>query len=177
MSYSEAFKARMVQKMTGPRAMTASELSGEIGVCQPTLSRWLRDATRVPGVTKKKKPAGRGREASQEVVKRRPQDWKPQQKLEVVLEAAGLSDSDLGEFLRRRGLHEAQLTKWREQLLEAAPDVFASRPKKKVASAESKRIRELERELRRKEKALAEAAALIVLKKKADAIWGDEEDD
>ncbi len=47
---------------------------------------------------------------------------------------------------------------------------------RKKASVEAKRVRELERELRRKEKALAETAALLVLKKKAAAIWGDEDD-
>jgi transposase len=49
--------------------------------------------------------------------------------------------------------------------------------KSKTASEDAKRIKKLERELRRKEKALAEAAALLVLQKKVQAIWGDEDDD
>jgi transposase-like protein len=107
---------------------------------------------------------------------KRPQDWSAEAKLQVVLEAAALSDDELGEFLRRKGLHDAQLEQWREQLERAAPEVFGSRRRAKV-SPEVKRIRELEKELLRKDKALAEAAALIVLKKKALAIWGDEDDD
>jgi hypothetical protein len=60
--------------------------------------------------------------------------------------------------------------------MEAATEALQSKSSRKKVSAEAKRVRELERELRRKEKALAETAALLVLKKKAAAIWGDEDD-
>jgi transposase len=95
----------------------------------------------------------------------------------VVLEAASLSEEDLGEFLRVKGLHQAQLDEWREQLTKAAAGVFGSSGRTRKTSPEAKRIRELEKELRRKDKALAETAALLVLKKKVDAIWGDVDDD
>ena len=91
----------------------------------------------------------------------------------MVVESRGLSDEDLGAFLRKEGLHQAQLEEWTA----TARSSLSARKGAKKASAESKRIRELERELRRKEKALAEAAALLVLKKRAQAIWGDEDDD
>jgi transposase len=48
---------------------------------------------------------------------------------------------------------------------------------KHTRSLEARRVRELEKELRRKDKALAEAAALLVLQKKVQAIWGDADDD
>ena len=105
---------------------------------------------------------------------KRPQDWTGKEKLAVVIEAAALSDEELGAFLRRKGIHEAQLKEWRQIVLsglEKPPSRFS-----KKSSAETRRIRELERELARKEKALAEAAALLVLKKKAQAIWGDEDE-
>ncbi|WP_396223948.1 hypothetical protein [Gemmatimonas sp.] len=95
-------------------------------------------------------------------------------KLRVVQEAAALDETALGALLRREGLQMADLTAWRqaaEQALEAKP----ARPKP-GASAEAKRVQELERELARKERALAEAAALLVLKNKAHAIWGDADD-
>ncbi len=91
----------------------------------------------------------------------------------MVVESRGLADEELGAFLRKEGLHQAQLDVW----LATARSSLSVRKGPKKASAESKRIRELERELRRKEKALAETAALLVLKKKAQAIWGDEDDD
>jgi transposase-like protein len=100
---------------------------------------------------------------------RRPEDWKPEERLRAVIEAAGLSDAELGEFLRRSGLHEATLAEWRGAALEALGT-------RKTSGKEAKRVRELERELRRKERALAEAAALLVLQKKAQAIWGDEDE-
>ena len=76
--------------------------------------------------------------------------------------------------MRRQGLHEAQLQQWRDQMLAGLEPMTVPRGKK---APEGKRVRELEKELRRKDKALAETAALLVLKKKAQAIWGDEDDD
>lgn len=104
---------------------------------------------------------------------RRPQDFTAHEKLAMVLEAASLAEHELGEFLRRNGLHEAHLEEWRAAALEGLGN--AQRHKK--TSPEAKRIRELEKELDRKDKALAETAALLVLKKKALAIWGGEDDD
>ena len=101
---------------------------------------------------------------------RRPQDWTAEEKLDVLIEAASLPDEELGAFLRRKGLHEAHLKEWRQTVLSG----LQKRPARaKKTTAEARRIKELERELHRKEKALAEAAALLVLKKKAQAIWGD----
>jgi transposase-like protein len=106
---------------------------------------------------------------------RRPQDWTAEEKLQAVIEAAGLSEAELGEFLRRQGLHETQLQQWRDEVL-AGLEQHPKRGSKK-SSPEARRVRELERELARKEKALAEAAALLVLQKKVRSILGDEADD
>lgn len=171
--YSEPFKEKMVQKMAGPNGRSATSLSEDVGVPQATLSRWLKQAGTVPAVSKRKttqkKRAG--------TTGKRPQDWSAEAKLQVVLEAARLSDDELGEFLRRKGLHEAQLEQWRKLVEKAAQEALETSRRRRGPSPEQKRIRELEKELLRKDKALAEAAALIVLKKKALAIWGDEDDD
>lgn len=106
--------------------------------------------------------------------RKRPQDRSPAEKLRLVAEASKLTDEELGEFLRREGIHQAQLDQWEEAIVGALGQQKRRSSKK---TAESKRIRKLESELRRKEKALAEAAALLVLKKKAQEIWGDEGDD
>ncbi len=163
MEYPEKFKAKMVQKLTAPWAPSATALSDEVGVPQPTLSKWVREAGRVGGMPKSKRT---------KTGSKRPQDWTAEEKLEAVVEGASLSADDLGTFLRGRGLHSTHLSQWREQLVAG---LKAKRSKK--ASAETRRIRELERELRRKDKALAETAALLVLKKKVQAIWGDEDGD
>jgi transposase-like protein len=102
---------------------------------------------------------------------RRPRDWPPEEKLQAVIEAESLCAEELGAFLRRTGLHEAQLQEWRTIILAG----LRGQPLRPSASAgaEGRRIRELEKELDRKDKALAETAALLVLKKKAHDIWGD----
>ncbi len=104
---------------------------------------------------------------------RRPEDVPPEDKLRIVREAAALSGSDLGAYLRREGVHEADVVRWRKEVDDAALAALSGRRQR---TAEQKRIRSLESELRRKEKALAEAAALLVLAKKARALWGDNED-
>lgn len=87
-----------------------------------------------------------------------------------MLEASRLAGTELGAFLRREGLHEATLREWKSSVLEALGP-------QKVSRADAKRIRELEKQLRRKDRALAETAALLVLQKKAQELWGDEDDD
>ena len=152
--------------MVGPRAVTASALAVEVGIHQPTLSRWLREARKIPGM------ANESQGSKDRTRPQRPQDWSPTEKLRVVVASMGLADTELGAFLRKEGLHKAQLDEWSA----AARASLSARKGTRKVSAESKRILELERELRRKDKALAETAALLVLKKKAQAIWGDEDD-
>ncbi len=171
MNYPETFKQKMVLRMSGAMAISANGLSEEIGVSQTTLSKWLREAAGIDSMTKR--VSGKSIKAK---VGKRPQDWTAAEKLEAVLEAALLSEQELGEYLRRKGLHEAQLEQWRLRVTDAAMEALQSRSTRKKVSAEAKRVRKLERELRRKEKALAETAALLVLKKKVAAIWGDEDD-
>lgn len=161
--YSEAFKANMVKKMMLPGGPTATSLSATTGISQPTLSRWLRDA-REKGVSASKPPSRSPR---------RPTDWKPADKLRIVAETEGLDGEELGAVLRREGLHEADLAEWRQ----AAMAALGCATKAAAGSGEARRVRELEKQLRRKDKALAEAAALLVLQKKVQAIWGDEDDD
>jgi transposase len=159
--YSEAFRSKMVQRMAGPEAISASRLSQEVGIGQPTLSKWLRQAEGRMGSVKLGSPPP---------PPRRLEDWSPEERLRIVLEASRLSEEELGAFLRREGLQEAVLAEWKAAALDAL------KPQRKP-SGDSKRVRELEKQLRRKDKALAEAAALLVLQKKAQAIWGDEDDD
>jgi hypothetical protein len=162
--YSKSFKSKVLQKMMGPSGRSATAVAAETGVPQPTLSRWLREAT--SGASEMSKPNSEQPSTSRP---RRPEEWTAEERLQVVTDAARLSEADLGAFLRTKGLHEAVLVEWR------AAAVAALRSPSKT-SPEARRVRELEKELARKEKALAEAAALLVLKKKVQAIWGDEDD-
>lgn len=167
MKYPQAFKDAMVKKLTSPGRPPTVELAEEIGVCKSTLSRWVREAATVDAMSRKKlKRTGM-----------RPDVRTPEEKLQLVLEASLLTDEELGAFLRANGLHEAELRQWQQ-------DALSGLSRQKAEPSQSKEIRELKKEIQkrdkeihRKEKALAEAAALIVLKKKADALWGVEDDD
>lgn len=168
--YSEAFKRKVLQRLLMPNGPSANQLSEEVGVAQSTLSRWLRDAATLEPVTKRRPPRP---SLNRPVAQKRPDDRSPDEKLQFVLEAGALSEADLGEFLRRHGLHEADLAAWRD----AARMGLSSGQSGPSRSGEGKRVRELEKELRRKDKALAETAALLVLQKKVRAIWGDGDED
>ena len=167
--YSAGFKARMIQRMAGPEGISASALSREVGVSQDSLSRWLREAsmaTPIMGSMAKKKPR-----------KGAPAGRTAEEKVRIVLEASALSEDELGAFLRREGIHEAQLKEWRAKVMAAATGALkAPHAKRSERTPEARKIKELERELHRKDKALAELAALLALKKKAQEIWGDEDD-
>lgn len=171
--YSEGFKARMVKRLAAPNAPSAAALARQVGVAQPTLSTWLREARTLPGM---------GKDPSEKVAKvppRSSRSWTAEEKLKIVMEAASVPDAELGEFLRRKGLHSAQIEEWRDLVAEAAQAALSSgkTSRRTRASKDTKRIRELEHDLRRKEKALAEMTALLVLKKKLDLLWGDGDDD
>lgn len=171
MLYTETFKARMVRRMLGPKAVSAQALSMEVGVPQPTLSRWLRETSSFRAMTRKEQNKAPP-QPEPAATARRPQDWTAAERLRAVAETLALDGEELGEYLRRAGIHREQLEQWR-----ADAQAALEQPRRRRPAAETKRIKELERELRKKEKALAEAAALLVLRKKVRALWGDEDDD
>jgi transposase-like protein len=171
MEYSKGFKERMVERMCGIDAVSATALSGEVGVPQSTLSRWLREAVCHDH------PDHFLESISTKVTampKRRPQDWTPEEKFQVVLESSSFTGEELGAFLRSKGLHESHLEQWRSQMLNGLHGKASGKKGKK--KRQSQEMRELRKELAVKEKALAETAALLVLKKKAQSIWGDEDE-
>jgi transposase len=167
MEYSRSFREEMVRKMLGPSGETATELARKAGVCQPTLSRWKREALQVAAM--KIEPR-----AEAERKPKSPQEWTAAEKMRLLSAAEGLGEAELGALLRREGVHQAQMNEWYEAARSALGG--GKRTQEKVGARAAKRIRELEKELARKEKALAEVSALLVLKKKAQAIWGDEDD-
>jgi transposase-like protein len=170
--YSEKFKLRMIQRLTSPNAPSATTLSREVGVPQPTLSLWLRRARRLPSMTRDRN------EGTNHSQPKSPKAWSAEEKYRVVVEAALVADADLGEFLRKQGLHGAQLEEWRRVAAEGAKAALTSGKKRvrEQPTIDPRHVRELERELLRKDKALAELAALVALKKKLELLWGDEDE-
>jgi transposase len=168
MAYADALRARMTRRLFGPNAVKISDLARESGIPQSTLSRWKLEADSITWVTTKTDEPVTG---PVEPVAKRPQDWTALERAQLVLEAAALSEQELGELLRRRGLHREQLDEWRASLEEAL-----SHPRSR-RTGEAKRIKELEREVAYKDKALAETAALLVLQKKLQLLFPAAEDD
>ena len=114
----------------------------------------------------------RNKNYSTETSRKRPQDWSLEEKLQIMLESSALSDKELGAFLRSKGLHEGMLKEWRA-LVKNALGGYKPRVKKSREHKEAeKKVRKLERELKRKDAALAETAALLVLKKKPRRFGG-----
>lgn len=151
-AFSLAFKQKMVEQLTGKDGVSARSLARETGISQETLSRWLRDARSLPLMPPRRHKS---------------KTWSIDEKIRVLAEAKKLSGAELTAFLEREGLLLAELEQWRLALDEEG----------RASIATTKRIHKLERELARKEKALAEAAALLVLKKKLDHLREDEDDD
>ena len=160
--YNQDLKAKVIQQALMPGAPSIAELARRVGLPHGTVWGWIQRAKLRDVSTSTKPPSC-------------PDDRKPEEKLRIVMAANGLSEQELGEFLRREGIHESDLAEWRRALQGAAMAALggASAPER----SEAKRIRELEAELRRKDKALAEAGALLLLQKKVRTIWGDADDD
>ena len=145
--------------MLPPNNVPLGQLAKEEGISQATLAKWRAEA-RAKGRLLPDANAG-------------PEGWTSRDKLAAVIETASMNAADLGEYCRRRGVYLEQLSVWREAC-ERANDwerAATSRITRETKD-DKKRIKELERDLARKEKALAEAAALMLLRKKAEAIWG-----
>lgn len=138
-----------------------AEVSKETGVAAWSIYQWKREA--------------RDGKLGTEGAQLRPNDRNPAEKLRLVIEGNCLEEERRGEWLREHGMHSEHLSAWEQELR----DIVTDRDQKlRTELAETKkRLKEKERELARKEKALAEMAALLTLKKKADAIWGDDEED
>lgn len=167
MQYTAAFKRRMIARMTGPRAMTATALAQEVGIAQPTLSRWLRDAGTVADMSD-----SHSRKPSKP---RTARDLTVEDRARILAQAVEASPDELGALLRSHGLTSADLDAWKDALGSVGQRL--RKPRKSEAEvAKDRQVRDLERELARKEKALAEAAAIIVLQKKVRGIWEDGDD-
>ena len=163
-SYTKEFKASVLKRLEQPTTDTITSLSEELGIPRTTIYQWIKNAkTDSTKTTINHKPANK---------------WTSEDKFHVVLETASLTETELAEYCRRKGIFVDEVKSWKEQCLKAN-QANAEDPKelKESLKAEKELNKKLERELRIKEKALAETAALLVLRKKADAIWGDPEEE
>lgn len=158
MRYTLEVKDSVVAKVMSRGDRTIGDVCSEVGVSPQTVGNWLRKRAMVAGM---KKP--------NEIKK-----WSAEDKLKALFETRSLTENDFGMYLRQEGLYSHQVTEWRADVLKSL-DEARTRPQVPKRDERDDRIRELEHDLSRMEKALAEASARMMLQKKVDLFWANRE--
>jgi len=158
--YQSGFKEQALRKVFARSSdRTVESIASDLNMNVGTLRGWMKNASR-----DEKNPPPKSAHAT---------DWTLAQRLLALHESHDLKEEALNAWCRERGLFAHDLTKWRSDF--CASPAAASREE----SLELRQLRQanqqLQRELNRKDKALAEAAALLVLQKKYRALWAVED--
>ena len=155
--YNESFRQQALEKVYARGSSTVNAVAADLNMSHGTLKNWMR-------ADKSSSQATAGLRS------KRPQDWSLAERLHMLLESHGLDDEALNACCREKGIFRHHLEQW-QAAFEAGAAV--------VNHAELRELKDLNkaltRELNRKEKALAEAAALLVLQKKYQALWEGED--
>ena len=155
--HSPEFKESIVQKITMPGGPTIMQLSEKTGIHHTSIRNWIKIYANNSSMKKSK-------------------EWSPEERLEVIIKTAKMSENELGEFLRASGLHSTELEEWKQLFYSTQKPV--GRPKLDPELVELRaKEKELSRDLKRKDKALAEMSARIILLKKSNLLFGGTEDD
>jgi transposase len=162
--YSEERKQAIIKRMAPPENTPVSQLVEETGISDCTLYTWRKEA-RMRGLV----VPGDGKNA---------EDWSSEDKFSVVLETATMNEAEIAGYCRKKGLYVDRIITWKQACMEANATSTEQKKESRASSFKDKReIQSLKKQLHRKDRALAETAALLVLRKKADAIWGEDEED
>jgi transposase len=154
--YGQAFKNKVLAKLLPPNTATLEQVSQEMGVSIDTLERWRAQSLTTPA---------------------RERAWSASSRLSAVITTAAMDEATRSAWCREHGVYPQELDAWRASATQALAAPEEARASPKETAADRRRIKELERELRRKDKALAETAALLVLSKKLEAIFHKGEDE
>lgn len=164
MAYTRRVKETAIKMMLPPQSMPLKRISESLGIPEVTLKKW-RAELRTNGhpVPSKDEPADK---------------WSSQDKFLIVVETLKMNESELSEYCRENGLFPDQVKSWQENCSNANADIPSQISELMQQDRETQReLKRVKKELQRKESALAETAALLVLRKKAEAIWGPSEDE
>jgi transposase-like protein len=150
-NYSREFKEAIVSKIVNRGNQTVAQVCEAEGIGKATAANWLKSAI-VPGMNKKNKK----------------KTWSPKQKLKAISETMSASEAEMGAYLRKEGLHSQQIKEWQDKAIASLGNL----PKPLGGKDErDELIAKLEKEILRKDKALAEASTLLILQKKVQLIW------
>ena len=171
--FNQSFKIQAVEKALNPNNSSSQKvMSQELGIGYSTLQKWIRQSReQVFDIQPESGFINTG-----EIMKeKRPQDWSPEEKLNRVTICSARSEEEINQLCREQGLYPHHINQWKADFL--SEKKVNGQPQSqafiKSLRAENKALK---KELNRKDKALAETAALIVLQKKVNAIWGNDED-
>jgi transposase-like protein len=163
-SYSKEFKEKMIIRMLPPNSEPVSKISKETKISVATLHNWKKSFTT----------------SDQSSISRKKTNvkWSSQDKFLIVMETASMNEIELSNYCRSKGLYVEQLKEWKSVCMQANGGVAeeASRLNKEM-KVKDKEIKSLEKELWRKEKALAETAAILVLRKKLNTLLGTDDEE
>lgn len=160
-SYSPELKEQMVRKMMPPRSQSVATISRETGISAPTLYAWKKHFRDQGFVVPSKST--------------QPDRWDSKAKLAAVIHTSLMNEAERSAYCREHGLYVEQLDAWKQAF--ESLDASGGAVDRSELLRERKKSHQLAKELLRKERALAEAAALLTLSKKARAIWGTDADD
>lgn len=152
--YSQKFKEEVVRKkLSGTPVL---ELTEQTGVSDVTIYKWLKNNV----------------SSFNQNNSRYPGNFTIEKKYNLLIESHSIADYDKGKWLRKNGVHSGHLKKWNEEIKQKMTTNKNDKQEIKKLKTENN---QLQKELKKKDKALAEAAALLVLKKKYQHLWEDEE--
>ncbi len=153
--YSEEFRASIAARLLPPNNARVADIVRETGVPKDTLYEWRTRYRNKQGVL----PSS-GQSTNQ---------YSADDRLAVIIETASFNEAELGEYCRRKGIYPVQIANWKASMVQG----LMSSPSKADREQNQKQVRtiqNLEKDLARKEKALAEVVALLVLQKKFQAL-------
>ena len=159
--YSQQFRNMILHKMIGPQKRKAADLAAEYGVSLATINGWKAKLNHGTLLVMDNETNSTERS--------------PTEKLMLLLEAYRIPQDELGEWLRRNGLHSQHLELWEQELKTLL--TTTSNVQGKDLKLAHKRLKEQEKELAKKDKALAELTTIIALQKKTALLFEEREDD
>jgi transposase-like protein len=169
-SFTDSFKIQAIEKaLNRQEGISIKDVAENLGIGHSTLQKWIRQA--------KNQQLNQPLDGESNAVtkEKRPQDWSVEERLNMVISCGSLDDEELSRRCREKGIYPHHLKQWKGEFIKQKP--ASSIPKSQNESKQLKdEIKSLQKELRRKDKALAETAALLVLQKKVNEIWGSSED-
>lgn len=172
--FTPSFRMHAVEKALGRSTETSlREVAEGLGVGKSTLNNWIVKSRN----HELNSVSADGMFRSNEMVKeKRPQDWSLEERLEMVIACDSLDEAAMSERCREKGIYPHHVKQWKLGFVDGTPVDLRTRQDSESRGFKHE-IKDLKKELRRKDKALAETAALLVLQKKVRAIWGNDEDD